>query len=176
MLFLYLTKYDPGSETGLRMNIKCEGIWHMRLRTTGYQKRDWLANLKKDWLKSNVLNYLSMRLVNEKQKRVSELEGISATSLREKETNTNVTEMSLGAISSYACSAWHWLSLSLMLLCCTDIRKSHVYRPRYMPFFVTLHCLRATLGADLIWSCKSYWRIGIFMRSINRYYVPGKLL
>ena len=50
MLSLYSTKCDPEYETRLTMNINGEGIWLIKLRTTGYQKRDWLQIWNKtDW-------------------------------------------------------------------------------------------------------------------------------
>ena len=93
-------------------NVKESDEWN-REQLTGYQKRDWPGI----WNKTDRELNIKMRLVNEKQKRVSELKGISATSLREKDTDGHCKWMSKMlawprfrhvCYDVYVRNEWHW--------------------------------------------------------------------
>ena len=116
VLFLYSTKYDPESwdetenEHQMWRNLTNE-TENNSLDIRNETDREFETRLTENWIS------IKMRLVNEKQKRVSELKGISATSLREKDTDGHCKWMSKMlawprfrhvCYDVYVRNEWHW--------------------------------------------------------------------
>ena len=111
MLFKRSTECEPESDTRPRINIRCEGIWQMKLRTTGYQERDWLRVKNDTNCELNIIHYcIGWIDVAGKWKSGTSLRaqyGISATILREGRYKTNVENISMWARFHYVCNAWN---------------------------------------------------------------------